>query len=164
MRKFLIAILALLVVAPMALRSQNVMVIHLKNGRLVDLAFKYQPVVTFTETDVVLTTSNGLTFQYPLASLTKFTFVTKDITDPEIPPTTVDEVESRKVTFLIDEYTVTISGASADLPVRLLSADGRQLNVYKTDKSGTATFSIEDLPEGTYIISSQEITFKVLKK
>ena len=164
MRKFLIVIMALLVAAPMALRSQNVMVLHLKNGQLVDLAFKYQPVVTFTETDVVLTTSNGLTFKYPLAGLTKFTFVTKDITDPQNPPTTVDEVESRKVTFLIDEYTVTISGASADLPIRLLSADGRQLNVYKTDKNGTATFSIEDLPEGTYIINSKEITFKVLKK
>ena len=165
MRKFLFALMALLLTTSVAVRSQNVMVVHLKTGTVAELAFKYKPVITFTDTDAVLTTVvNGreVVVSYPLEKLTKFTFTTKDI--PDTPPTDIEEVVERNVQFLIENYTITITGASADLPVRVFSAEGRQLNSYKTDKSGSVSFSIEDLPEGTYIINSQEITFKVLKK
>ena len=49
MRKILVAIVALLMLTPLALRSQNVMTVHLKTGEVVDLAFKFQPVITFTD-------------------------------------------------------------------------------------------------------------------
>ena len=165
MRKFLIAILALTVMAPLALRSQNVMTVHLKSGQMVDLAFKYQPVITFTETEAVLTTTiNGkpMTVSYPLALLTKFTFSTKDIPDPHT-PSAVDEVEARKVQFFIEDYTVTITGAKAEIVVRLISSDGRVIDAYKTDNDGSVSFSIAELPAGTYIINSEDITFKILK-
>lgn len=165
MRKFLFAFMALLLTTSGALRSQNVMVVHLKTGMVAELAFKYNPVVTFTESDVVLTTViDGRTMQvkYPIANLTKFTFVTKDI--PDIPPTAVEEVEERNVQFLIENYIVSITGASPDLPVRVFSADGRLINTYKTDQEGFVSFSIAELPASTYIINSEDITFKILKK
>jgi hypothetical protein len=166
MRKFLVAFMALLLLAPLALRSQNAMVVHLKTGRVVELAFKYQPVITFTDTEAVLTTNiDGriVVVSYPLAALTKFTFTTKDSTDPEL-PTQVEEVPVRDVSFFIEDYTVTITGAKADMVVRLISMDGRQLNAYKTDQEGSVSFSIAELPAGTYIINSEDITFKILKK
>lgn len=161
MRKFLFALVALLMTTSVALRSQNVMVVHLKTGTIAELAFKYNPVVTFTETDAVLTTTvNGreIVVSYPLEKLTKFTFVTKDIT-------AVDEVEEdRNVQFLIEDYTVTITGAKPEIVVRLISSDGKQLGAYKTDKDGSVSFSIAELAVGTYIIASEDITFKILKK
>ncbi|MBR4792198.1 MAG: hypothetical protein IK038_07685 [Bacteroidaceae bacterium] len=160
MRKFLFALVALLMTTSLAVRSQNVMVIHLKSGTIAELAFKYNPVVTFTETDAVLTTTvNGreIVVSYPLEKLTKFTFVTKDIT-------AVDEVEDRNVQFLIEDYTVTITGAKPEIVVRLISMDGKQLGAYKTDKDGSVSFSIAELAVGTYIIASEDITFKILKK
>lgn len=160
MRKFLFALVALLMTTSVALRSQNVMVVHLKTGTIAELAFKYNPVVTFTETDAVLTTTvNGreIVVSYPLEKLTKFTFVTKDIT-------AVDEVEDRNVQFLIEDYTVTITGAKPEIVVRLISMDGKQLGAYKTDKDGSVSFSIAELAVGTYIIASEDITFKILKK
>lgn len=160
MRKFLFALVALLMTTSLAVRSQNVMVIHLKSGTIAELAFKYNPVVTFTDTDAVLTTTvNGreIVVSYPLEKLTKFTFVTKDIT-------AVDEVEDRNVQFLIEDYTVTITGAKPEIVVRLISMDGKQLGAYKTDKDGSVSFSIADLANGTYIIASEDITFKILKK
>ena len=163
MRKILVAIVALLMLTPLALRSQNVMTVHLKTGEVVDLAFKFQPVITFTETEAVLTTTvNGVPFvvKYPLAGLTKFTFSTKDWNDP----TEVEEVEARDVQFMIEDYTVTITGAKPEMVVRLISSDGRLINSYKTDKEGSVSFSIADQPTGTYIINSQEITFKLFKK
>lgn len=160
MRKFLFALVALLMTTSLAVRSQNVMVVHLKTGTIAELAFKYNPVVTFTETDAVLTTTvNGreIVVSYPLEKLTKFTFVTKDIT-------AVDEVEDRNVQFLIEDYTVTITGAKPEIVVRLISMDGKQLGAYKTDKDGSVSFSIAELAVGTYIIASEDITFKILKK
>ena len=160
MRKFLFALVALLMTTSLAVRSQNVMVVHLKSGTIAELAFKYNPVVTFTETDAVLTTTvNGreIVVSYPLEKLTKFTFVTKDIT-------AVDEVEDRNVQFLIEDYTVTITGAKPEIVVRLISMDGKQLGAYKTDKDGSVSFSIAELAVGTYIIASEDITFKILKK
>ena len=160
MRKILIAIMALLMFAPLALRSQNAMVVHLKTGQVVELAFKYQPVITFTDTEAVLTTVvNGreVVVSYPLEKLTKFTFITKDIT-------AVEEVEERNVQFLIEDYTVTITGAKPEIVVRLIASDGKQLGAYKTDKDGSVSFSIADLANGTYIIASEDITFKILKK
>ena len=160
MRKFLFALVALLMTTSLAVRSQNVMVIHLKTGTIAELAFKYNPVVTFTETDAVLTTTvNGREFvvSYPLEKLTKFTFVTKDIT-------AVEDIEERNVQFLIEDYTVTITGAKPEIDVRLISSDGKQLGAYKTDKDGSVSFSIAELAAGTYIITSQDITFKILKK
>ena len=160
MRKFLFALVALLMTTSLAVRSQNVMVVHLKTGTIAELAFKYNPVVTFTETDAVLTTTvNGreIVVSYPLEKLTKFTFVTKDIT-------AVDEVEDRNVQFLIEDYTVTITGAKPEIVVRLIASDGKQLGAYKTDKDGSVSFSIAELAAGTYIIASEDITFKILKK
>ena len=161
MRKFLFALMALLLTTSVAVRSQNVMVVHLKTGKVAELAFKYKPVITFTDTDAVLTTVvNGreIVVSYPLENLTKFTFVTKDIT-------AVQEVEEeRNVQFLIEDYTVTLTGAKPEIVVRLISSDGKQLGSYKTDKDGSVSFSIADLANGTYIIASEDITFKILKK
>lgn len=166
MRKFLFAFMALLLTMPAALRSQNVMVVHLKSGTVAELAFKYKPVITFEEKDIVLTvTINGITRQvsYPLENLAKFTFTSIDI--PDIPtPTAVESVEDRNVQFLIDDNIVTITGAKTEMVVRLISSDGKLINSYKTDKDGSVSFSIAELPTGTYIINSQDITFKILKK
>ena len=135
------------------------MTAHFKNGQVVDFLFTLEPVVTFTDTEVVLT-YKGLKFNYPLAELTKFTFSKKDL------PTEVEEIveEVRNVTYFIDGYTINISGAKAETTLRVYASDGRMLEAYKTDKEGSLSFSIEDLPDGTYVINSEEITFKILKK
>lgn len=166
MRKILIVFVVLLMSAPLAVRSQNVLIAHLKTGQVYELAFKADPVITFSETEAILTFKvNGVPqeIKCPLIFLTKFTFSTKDLTDPTI-PTQVDDLEESHIQFLIEDYTVTISGAKADMVVRLFSADGRQIDSYKTDKEGSVTFSIAEQPAGTYIVNSEEITFKFLKK
>ena len=162
MKRLIIAFVVLMMMAPMALYSQNnVMTAHFKNGQVVDFLFTLEPVVTFTDTEVVLT-YKGLKFNYPLAELTKFTFSKKDIPDITEVEETVEDV--RNVTYFINGYTINISGAKAETALRVYASDGRMLEAYKTDKEGSLSFSIEDLPDGTYVINSEEITFKIQKK
>ena len=159
MRKILTVFMTLLMAAPLTLSAEEVMTVHLKDGNQIDFAFKYQPVVTFTETDVVLATSNGLKINYPLANLTKFTFGSKDIPDEIVE---IKE-DARKVKFSVDEYIVRIDGAKTETDVRILASDGKVQGTYKTDKEGSLTFSIADLPEGIYVISSEDLNVKIQK-
>lgn len=95
---------------------------------------------------------------YALSSVSKFTF--DDIEDAVI---SIND-DAAKAVITLDSYTVSITGAKADIEVRLNSSDGKLLQSYKTDEDGDVTFSIADLPNGTYIISSQSLTVKILKK
>ena len=93
-----------------------------------------------------------------LAQVAKFTF--DDIEDAVIGI----KADAANASITLDEYTVCITGAKPDITVRLLASDGKQLQSYKTNQEGSVTFSIADLPEGTYIISSESLTVKILKK
>lgn len=165
MKRFLIAVIALMMMAPMALRSQNVVTVHLKEGTPLYLAFKYEPVVTFTDSTIVLTTKvegRTLSVSYPLDKLVKFTFDTQNLNPTT--PTEVEGIQEKKLIFSFDDYLVNISGAKANADVRLIASNGKQLNAYRTDSEGSAQFSIADLPAGTYIVNVDGITFKIMKK
>lgn len=169
MKKLLIAFMALLIM-PLALSAQNVMTAHLKNGSTYDLFFKLKPVVTFTETNLIITLSTSDSYSFALGDFDQFTFTTKDDTDPTPPPPpTPSEVEgieeaAHNAAIYFDEYDVTISGAKAGMAVTIYAADGKIINSYKTDKEGSLTFSVSNLSEGTYIIKSEDLTIKFLKK
>ena len=102
---------------------------------------------------------DALKINYPLANLTKFTFGSKDIPDEIVE---IKE-DARKVKFSVDEYTVRIDGAKTETDVRILALDGKVQGTYKTDKEGSLTFSIADLPEGIYVISSEDLNVKIQK-
>ena len=159
MRKMIFALLSMLMLAPMVSHSQNAMTVSLKNGSHGYFAFKAKPVISFTDTDVVFATSDGVSVTYPLADLIKFTFETVD-------PTEVEGIKDdvKKVVLSIDEYSITISGAKAEEQVQLIGTDGKVLGTYKTDDNGSVQFSVAELPEGSYIVSSQEVSAKILKK
>ena len=95
--------------------------------------------------------------EYLLSKVQKFV-LTED-------PTKVNQVqdELRKPVLVLDDYQVNISGAKPDATVRVLSADGKELATYKTDSEGSVTFTISELPVGTYIIRSDDLSFKILK-
>lgn len=148
---FLIAIMAIPAIA------QNTLTVHQKDGQQFSYGFEEKPVVTFTDNALVIK-STKVEVQYELAKVAKFTF--DDVEDAVIGI----KADDAKASISLDEYTVCITGAKADITVRLLASDGKQLQSYKTNQDGSVTFSIAELPEGTYIISSESLTVKILKK
>ena len=127
--------------------SQNTLTIHQKDGKQFCFGFVDKPVITYTETDLVLKTTNT-EVQYPLSSLAKFTFT--DIEDAVI--STKDDGKSAQLQ--LDNYVVSITGAKAGINVTVISSDGKTVGNYKTEADGKATFSIADLSQGIYIIKS----------
>ena len=140
-----------------SLFAQNTLTIHQKDGQQFGFGFEEKPVVTVTDNALIIK-STKIEVQYELAKVAKFTF--DDVEDAVIGI----KVDDAKASITLDEYTVSISGAAADITVRLIASDGKQLQSYKTNQDGSVTFSIAELPEGTYIIVSESLTCKILKK
>ena len=95
--------------------------------------------------------------QYPLADVIKFTF-----TDAETAVAPIKE--GRAAQLELKNYTVSITDAKAGINVTVIGSDGKAVGSYKTDSDGSATFSIADLPQGLYIINSENLTCKFLMK
>lgn len=135
--------------------AQNTLTIHQKDGRLFSYGFLEKPVITYTETDLVLTTAN-IVVEYPLSAISKFTFT----------ETSVSDVETDVVTPILElkDNTVHISGEKPLQTVTLIGADGKIVSTFKTDTSSSVTFSIAALPKGIYIVKSESLTCKNSKR
>lgn len=144
-------------ISTISLFAQNTLTIHQKDGQQFGFGFEEKPVVTFTDNTLIIK-STKIEVQYELAKVAKFTF--DDVEDAVFGI----KADDAKASITLDEYTVSISGAEADITVRLIASDGKLLQSYKTNQDGSVTFSIAELPEGTYIIVSESLTCKILKK
>ena len=154
MKRLLFMLGALLLVVPVL--GQNTLTIHQKDGQQFSFGFDDKPVITYTDTDMVLKTTKT-EVQYPLSSLAKFTF-----TDLEDAVISIKDDKTAKLE--LDNYMVSITGAKAGVTVTVICSDGKTIGTYKTDRDGSVTFSIADLPQGLYIINSENLTCKILKK
>lgn len=137
--------------------AQNTLTIHQKDGQQFSFGFEEKPVVSFTDVALAIK-STKVEVQYELAKVAKFTF--DDVADV-VNAIKADDVNA---SITLDEYSVSIIGAKADATVHLIASDGKQLQTYRTDQDGSLSFSIADLPQGTYIIASESLTCKILKK
>lgn len=154
MRKLLFVLFAALFSVPMF--SQNTLTIHQKSGGQISFGFDDKPVITYTDNYIVLKTTKT-NVQYPLESLLKITF---NETETAVKPV----VDAKAPILSLDSYAVNIAGAKAGVKVTVYSADGKSVNSYKTSPDGDVSFSIADLTEGVYIIKSENLSIKVIKK
>lgn len=155
MKRILTLLCTVLMAVP--LFSQNTLTIHQKDGQQFSFGFDDKPVITYTDTDLVLKTTKT-EVMYPLESLSKFT-----LTDVENAVISIKQ-DGNTAKLELDSYMVSITGAKADATVTVIGPDGKTLGTYKTDSDGSVTFSIADLPQGLYIINSENLTCKIQKK
>lgn len=137
--------------------SQSTLIIHQKGGPQFSFGFDDKPVITYTDTDLVLKTIKTEA-QFPLVSLVKFTF-----TDLQTVVNVISD-DKKSPDLVLDNYMVSITSAKAGITITLIRSDGKLIETYKTDADGCVTFSIADLPQGIYIINSENLTCKILKK
>lgn len=156
MKKLIVAIVALFFAGVSMVSAQTTLTIHQKDGEKFSFGFSEKPVVSFTDNDLIVKTANN-EVSCSLANVAKFTFDAEE--------TAVGEVKTdAEPSISLDEYTVMITGAKADEKVSLTGTDGKMLQSYKIGEDGSVSFSIAELPAGTYIISTSKIAIKILKK
>ena len=151
MKLFLSLLGAVFLTAPVF--GQNYLTIQQKDGQEFSFGFEDKPVITYTDTELVLKT-----VEYPLAALSKFIFTDLPTQVIAVP----DDIQNPD--YAMNDYEINITGAKVGINVSVISTDGKAIGTYKTGQDGSVTLSIADLPQGLYIINSENLTFKVLKK
>ena len=161
MRRLFVALLALSILTPVAVLAQddlNYLIIHQKDGTEASFGFNEKPVITYTDNDLIIKTTTAPEMHYLLASLSKISFSET--------PTAVIPVSDQKQApvFEFDGNTVNISGVEAEGVIVVVAADGKTVITAKADYDGKASFGIAELPEGIYVVKTDIISFKILKK
>lgn len=156
MRRIGCFVFLFLSVITLHISAQNTLTIHQSDGSQICFGFSEKPVIKYTETDMILTTT-CVVVEYPLSSISKFTFTEKEtsvssiINDTAIPA------------VILNDNIVCISGAKSSQLVSLIGIDGRVISTHKTDVNGLLYFSIEPLSKGIYIVKIESLICKITK-
>ncbi len=156
MRRIGCFVFLFLSVITLRISAQNTLIIHQNDGSQICFGFLEKPVIKYTETDMILTTTS-VVVEYPLSSISKFTFTEKE--------TSVSSISTDAVipTIILNDNIVCISGAKSNQLVSLISIDGRVISTHKTDANGLLYFSIEPLSKGIYIVKIESLICKITK-
>lgn len=136
-RVLFLSIFGIMLCAASAL-AQSSLRIHQKSGGIVSYSFSEKPRISYTSDGLHLVTSS-VTVDYPLANLEKLTF----------------EESSTDISAVYTE------GVTAD--IQIFTASGTLVQTIRPEEK-SATFSIDNLPAGTYVIKNGTTTYKIMKK
>ena len=144
---FLLALLPMLAIA-----DDAQIVIKQKGGNETVLKLSTNPVITFEGENMVVA-SDVIQISIPLNDIDDY--VVSDGTTAIEPVTAQPQFTRGHVIF---------SGMAAGSPVYIHTLDGKLVAKQAADASGKADVSMENLPKGAYIITSQNNSIKVVNK
>lgn len=106
--------------------------------------------ISFTEESVVVTTTEGQTYTYPLNEMKKMTFTSE--------PTAIDAIPEQAKGLKFNNGTLKVNGNGM---LHIYNANGVLIQMANV-KNG-ANINLESLPTGLYIINMGDKTIKVTK-
>ena len=135
---------------------QNVVAIYPLQGEVALFAFADQPELTYTATDLVLTTTQT-SVQFPISNLRKVAFEQADM------PEGIDEVEVTKQ-FTFRDGQIIIEGGTPNALVNIYTIQGALVSQYRLDGSGNTAILTSGYSGAAYILSTESITFKFMQQ
>lgn len=139
------------------LRAQNAVAIYQVDGQVATFAFEEKPVVTYSGSELVLTTT-ATSVQYPIYKLKKMEF-TFDWDDPDA----IEKVKEADTQFCFRGEQLIIDGGKSGSYVNLYNLKGIKVAQYALDKNGCACIPMHTLSQDVYIVKTTVFTFKFRK-
>ena len=133
----------------------------LNDGSRTAYALGQHPVVTYTNGELLLTTTQQQV-AYTAGDVRKFTFSASDISCDA--PTSVTSPLEQDWQFSLQQGNVHFSGSPAGSTIIVYTIDGKLLHTTTTDEAGNAAIDIASYPAGVYIIKTETITHKIIKR
>ena len=150
--------MALMLAAYVTMWAQDAVVIYQKNGKVARFSFTDKPVVTYTATDLVLT-STRKTVHYPINMLQKLVFE-----DEQTRAVDIQAVEEKSVEqFRFEGESLSIKGGVPQSYVYIFNVEGMKVGQYRLDSDGNAEISTQSLGKDLYIVKTNNVSFKFLK-
>lgn len=134
--------------------AQNAVAIYQTDGNITKFAFTEKPVVTYSNNELVLTTTST-SVQFPIYLLKKLAFeIEWDV------ETAIEEVRASDVRYNFRDGSLYIVGGKPDTLVSLYNLKGIKVGLYRLDAEGKATIPLQMLGKDTYIVKAGNLSFK----
>lgn len=131
---------------------------------ILQLKFESEPQISMTSDGLTVTTTKlGKTLTYEFKDVDKMYFST--VTDETTSGVTETEVAKKaSVVFAYANGVVKVSGLSAGETVSVVAINGTVYKSVKATAEGTAEFNIDNAQTGVYIVTTNSLNFKLIKR
>ena len=135
-------------------------VVWMHNGARISFPLVEHPVLTYADGGIVVTTSQEQ-LTYPHASVRKFTLTDEDISQDEAADVAVTV---RNAQWYCRGDVMAFSDCTPGERVIIYNATGQQIAQYAISADGTLQIPLSEFVEGMYVVKSESITYKFMKK
>ena len=153
-RLFIILALTLLVI-DLSAKEVNALVLHLVSGKQVVCLLEEQPLISFTENDLVLTTHLDVV-TYQAEDVRKITYINID-------PSSIDLVDMPQHMFSITGGMLAVQGLEPDSEISIFASDGKLVVSTIADENGTASVVLPNQNGGVFMVKTSIANFKISK-
>lgn len=156
-KRWLLLSALLLIFTVMSAEDKNAVKVYEADGNVVTYELSVRPSVRFSEDELVLKAGDVEVF-YPLSPSVRFEFaeISKETTDIQ--------GKLARPTFRITADEMVIHHVSPNSAVSIYDLAGQVIKSEYADSKGHIIMDSHNLPKGTYIIKSEQVTFKIFIK
>jgi len=154
--KLLTILLSLVCLSATADKPKTQLVVWAKDGTKVAYALAEKPKITFTETDLVITT-NGIEVNYALERMARFTYE-----DGE--ETAIRDLKTGEVSFKQDGESLLFPNLKANSTISVLSLNGMLVFQKTVHRNGEYALPLSNLNAGVYLVNVNGLTYKIIKR
>lgn len=157
MKTFFLALFFFAFSAVAKAEGKGMLVLELCNGQTVSFQLENQPVITFAESEMIVSERGGFSNKFPMSDIVKYTF--SDVS------TDIDNVgNDGNIKIFQDGDNLKLSNLKHGQELCLYSTGGILVKKGAASADGRIAMSLHDVPNGVYIVKIATFTYKILKK
>lgn len=153
MKRYFLLILLTIIVGT-ANADNYVLQIWQTSGQVQSIDLSEQPVTTFSDGNLVVTTSTA-TISLPMENVKKYTY--------SLVPTSIEDIKAEQVTISQNGESITFFGLKSGTEIKVYNASGVQMKQVKATHD-TETVTVSDLQVGVYAVKANGVTYKIMKR
>lgn len=134
----------------------NTLVVWAKDGSSTICALKDLPIVSFTETDLLIS-SQSAEYIFPLENMSRLSYNYDESSE-------IYDIKNEEKNIKINNNTIIFPSLKANNTISLFTANGTEIFKKLVSKNGSYSFSIDDLKPGVYLIKVNKSSYKIMKK
>lgn len=154
--RLLTMLLSFLCLQTMAEKPKTQLVVWAKDGTRVAYALAEKPKVTFTVSDLVITT-NGVEVNYSLDNMVRFTYEANDISS-------ITNLQTDESVFKLNGESLLFPTLKANSTIYVYSLNGSLVFKKTVLQDGEYAFPLSDLNAGVYMVNVNGLTYKIVKR
>lgn len=153
MKRLSVTLLMTLVALSVWAEEINAMILRFTSGKSVVFQLEEQPVVTFSGSELVLTTHMNRV-SYEAKTVAGFTYAYVD-------PAGVDRLSMPECMLTIVKNTLMAKGLEPESVIEVYGLDGVLVTSAVTDKNGVAQVALPEVHDTVYVVKTSVGNFKI---